>query len=189
MYVWNVLLNSTYLLTKVVKYTDIAVRRLICHTATGTHVPHRITECYLPPDRGDIPAFTAAETGTRLSDPRGTQGWVDLYYTQNVVESVDLNEQTEDSLLTGEESNRVICVSAWRAKNIKYTARYKIVREHRVKSRRFPRAISKSWSCRHDEKWIRGFGVPGGMVTHGMHAWIRPCELNRVRFHVPLDIK
>jgi len=36
-----------------------------CHyTATGTHVPHRITQCYVPPDRGDIPAFTPAEAVT-----------------------------------------------------------------------------------------------------------------------------
>jgi len=40
--------------------------------------PYRITQCYLPPDRGDIPAFTPAEAGTRLSDPRGMQGWVDV---------------------------------------------------------------------------------------------------------------
>jgi len=44
-------------LTKV-KYTDIAVRSL-------THMPYRTTQCYLPPDRGDIPAFTpAARAGT-----------------------------------------------------------------------------------------------------------------------------
>ena len=36
---------------------------------------YRITQCYLLPDRGDIPAFTQAElAGTRLSDPRGMQG-------------------------------------------------------------------------------------------------------------------
>jgi len=29
---------------------------------------------YLPPDRADIPAFTPAEAGTRLSDPGGMQG-------------------------------------------------------------------------------------------------------------------
>jgi len=28
---------------------------LTCHTATGNHMPHRITQCYLPLDRGDIP--------------------------------------------------------------------------------------------------------------------------------------
>ena len=57
-----------------VKYTDIAVRSLTCLTATGTHMPFRITQCYLPPDRGDIPAFTPAEAGTRLSAPGGMQG-------------------------------------------------------------------------------------------------------------------
>ena len=56
---------------------DIAVRSPNCHTATGTHMPYRITQRYLPPDRGDIPAFTPAEAGTRLSDPGGMQGWVD----------------------------------------------------------------------------------------------------------------
>ena len=34
-----------------------------CHTATGTH---------MPPGRGDIPALTPAEAGTRLSDPELT---------------------------------------------------------------------------------------------------------------------
>ena len=47
-------------------------------TATGTHIPYGITQCYLPPGRGDIPAFTLSEAGTRFSDPGGMQGWVDL---------------------------------------------------------------------------------------------------------------
>jgi len=33
-------------------------------------MPYGTTQCYLPPGRGDIPAFTPAEAGTRLSDPR-----------------------------------------------------------------------------------------------------------------------
>jgi len=37
-------------------------------------VPYGITQCYLPPGRGDIPAFTTAEDGTRFSDPGGMQG-------------------------------------------------------------------------------------------------------------------
>ena len=37
-----------------------------------------ITQCYRPPDRGDLPAFTPAEAGTRFSDPGGMQGSVDL---------------------------------------------------------------------------------------------------------------
>ena len=41
-------------------------------------MPHGITQCYLPPGRGDIPTLAPAEAGTRLSDPVGTQGWVDL---------------------------------------------------------------------------------------------------------------
>ena len=40
-------------------------------------MPYGITQCYLPPGRGDIPAFTTAEAGTQFSDPRGMQGWVD----------------------------------------------------------------------------------------------------------------
>ena len=60
-----------------VKYTDIAVRSLTWHTATETRMPCRITQCYLPPGRGDIPALTPAEAGTRLSDPGEMQGWVD----------------------------------------------------------------------------------------------------------------
>ena len=37
-----------------------------CHTATGTHTPHGITQCYLPPGRGnDIPALTPAKAGTK----------------------------------------------------------------------------------------------------------------------------
>jgi len=34
-----------------------------CLTATGTHLPYGITRCYLPPGRGDIPAFTPANQG------------------------------------------------------------------------------------------------------------------------------
>jgi len=48
---------------------NIAVRSLTCHTGTRTHMPYGITQCHLPPDRRDIPAFTPAEAGTRLSDP------------------------------------------------------------------------------------------------------------------------
>ena len=37
-------------------------------------MPYEITQRYLPPDKGDIPALTPAEGGTRLSDPGGMQG-------------------------------------------------------------------------------------------------------------------
>jgi len=45
-----------------------------CHTATGTHMAYGITQCYLPPGRIDISAFTQAEAGTPFTDPRGIQG-------------------------------------------------------------------------------------------------------------------
>jgi len=32
---------------------------------------YEITQCYLPPGRGDIPAIIPAEAGTRFSDPGG----------------------------------------------------------------------------------------------------------------------
>ena len=38
-------------------YSSLCYKHL---TATGTHVPYGITQCYLPPGRGDIPAFTRA---------------------------------------------------------------------------------------------------------------------------------
>ena len=46
-------------------------------------MPHGITQCYLPPGRGDIPALTPAEAGTRLSDPGGMQGWVAYIITRS----------------------------------------------------------------------------------------------------------
>ena len=38
--------------------TNIAVCNRNYHTATGNHVPYGITQCYLPPGRGDLFAFT-----------------------------------------------------------------------------------------------------------------------------------
>jgi len=42
-------------------------------------MPYGITQCYLPPGRGDIPALTPAEAGTRFSDREGMQGRVDIF--------------------------------------------------------------------------------------------------------------
>jgi len=36
-------------------------------TTTGTHMPYWITQCYLPPVRGDIPGLAPGEVGTRLA--------------------------------------------------------------------------------------------------------------------------
>jgi len=37
----------------------------------GNLVAMWITQCYPPPGRGDIPAFTPAEAGTRFGDSEG----------------------------------------------------------------------------------------------------------------------
>jgi len=58
----------------ILRGTDLLLDLL---SATGTHMPYGITQCYLPPGRGDIPALTSTEAGTRFCDPEGMQGWVD----------------------------------------------------------------------------------------------------------------
>jgi len=58
-----------------VKYTDIAVCSLICHTAMGTHVSHSVT-CHLT-EVTFLP-LPPTEAGTWLTDPGGMQGWDDL---------------------------------------------------------------------------------------------------------------
>ena len=42
------------ILKKLTEYSSLQT----CLTATGTHVPNGITQCYLPPGKYDIPAFT-----------------------------------------------------------------------------------------------------------------------------------
>ena len=54
------MLSGDYSVQVVGLCTDIAVRSLTCHTATGTHMPYRLTQCYLPSDRGDLPAYSGS---------------------------------------------------------------------------------------------------------------------------------
>jgi len=51
-------------------YIATLLRELTCH--------YGITQCSLPPGRGDIPAFIPSEAGIRFSDPGGMQGWDNL---------------------------------------------------------------------------------------------------------------
>jgi len=53
---------------------DIAVRNRNYLTATGNHMPYKITQRYLLPCSGDFLAFTPAEAGTQFRDPGGMQG-------------------------------------------------------------------------------------------------------------------
>ena len=59
----------------------------------GTPLVNRITQCYLPPDRGDCPAFTpSGQNCTRFIDPVKMKGWVGLVgwlYTEMVYPSTD----------------------------------------------------------------------------------------------------
>jgi len=111
MHVWYVLLNSTYLLTYLLTYLwhcrpafervfsgqywktenlpcgSIQVRlnnKLFCrHTTVGTHMPYGIMPCYLPPDRGDIPAFTPARLVLDLATLEGCKA--ELTYVAEIV--------------------------------------------------------------------------------------------------------
>jgi len=51
---------------------SIAVHKTPHHY--GNSLPYGITQCYLPPGRGDFPALTPAKAGTQLSNSRGMQG-------------------------------------------------------------------------------------------------------------------
>jgi len=62
---------------------DIAVRSLTSHTIIGTHMPYEITQCYLPPGRGDVSSFTPAEAGTGLSDLVGWLHTEMVYLSEN----------------------------------------------------------------------------------------------------------
>ena len=65
-----------------VKCMDIAVRNVtLPHLYGNSHVIWEITQCYLPPDRGDILAFTPAETGT-LATPEGCNAELTKHYSK-----------------------------------------------------------------------------------------------------------
>jgi len=50
----------------------------------GTPLVNGITQCYLPPDRGDRPAFTpTGQVGTRFIDPVRMKGWVGLVFDEH----------------------------------------------------------------------------------------------------------
>jgi len=59
-----------------------------------------ITGCYLPSGRGDIPALTPTEAGTRLSDPGGVQGRVDLVDLVSCREGIPARRSTVTRLGT-----------------------------------------------------------------------------------------
>ena len=81
-------------------------------------MPYAITQCYLPSDRGDIPACTPrSKAGTRLSDP----GWM-LQVKNSLIRPAVLiqyrrvtDRQTHVILLTGYRpwGGETICPRRW----------------------------------------------------------------------------
>ena len=55
------------------------------HTATATRMPCGITQCYLPPDRGDIPAVTPVKFSC-LAIPEGCQAELNSFATKGAVQ-------------------------------------------------------------------------------------------------------
>jgi len=56
----------------------------------GTPLVSGITQCYLPPDRGDRPAFTPTwQVGTRFIDPVRMKSWVGRLHTKMVYPFTD----------------------------------------------------------------------------------------------------
>ena len=55
---------------KIAVKIEVEIRNVLEYTL----MPYGIPQCYLPPGRSDIPAFTPAEAGTLFSDPGGMQG-------------------------------------------------------------------------------------------------------------------
>ena len=67
-----------FCLSKWVSKLDIAFVIKIT-TALRDITPHGITQCYLPPGRGDLPTFTQTEASTQFSEPKGCKAeltWV-----------------------------------------------------------------------------------------------------------------
>ena len=60
-----------------------------CHTAKGTHMPHGITQCYLPPGRRDIPKTRAMVSKAESEAKR--HYWHCLCVRSGVYETVGLS--------------------------------------------------------------------------------------------------
>jgi len=99
-------------------------------------MPHGITQCYLPPGRGDIPALTPAEAGARLSDPGGMQGWVDLMVVVVVVCKVWMRVRTRT-----------------RSSDASSTTTTTTSRRDRSRTRTAPSRSSSVCRCSRSSKW------------------------------------
>ena len=120
-------------------------------------MPHGITQCYLPPGRGDIPVFTPAKAGTRFSNPGGMQGWVDPDWV--------------DSYCSGDETFQTV----------KLKLRDVVLQRQDLCG---TNRLHRSWSWRTSlVRWSRNFEtIPW---TH--NEWMARVDLARLVYRSPLD--
>ena len=88
-------------------------------STTRTNSSYRITHTQfcLPSNRGDVPFITLADAGTRLVDPRGMKGWVDLVRAEVRIEPrlcARVREKCEASTLTTQPRRNAILLCALR---------------------------------------------------------------------------
>ena len=77
--VWQVKTANCYIRIRLLQHVKgIKGKRSITVRNTPLRCGTRIAQCYLPPDRGGIPALTPAEAGTRLGNPTKPKSWIDL---------------------------------------------------------------------------------------------------------------
>ena len=69
-------LKSKVQACKVLLHTQEQVHS--CLGTAATHMSYEITQFYLPPGWGDVPAIPTVEVGTWFIDPRMMVSWVDL---------------------------------------------------------------------------------------------------------------
>ena len=71
---------SVEVISRQVEWLEL-LRRVLSyylHELSISHMLYEMAQFYLQSDRGDVPAVTAVEAGTRLIDHRRMRGWVDL---------------------------------------------------------------------------------------------------------------
>jgi len=95
-------------------------------------MPQGITQCYLPPGRGDIPALTPAEAGARLSDPAWMQVIVGRPPIKTSKVSTLLSTKTSynDDVRRQQDEHRSDVQKSKQLKTVKLAKNVKITQEH-----------------------------------------------------------
>jgi len=81
------------------------------HTATRNHMPHGITQCYLPPDSGDVPLLPQPKLALDLVTPEGCKAelsWVVVIFQ----DSLAAKDGQSISELTGQCRGRELNITS-----------------------------------------------------------------------------